>query len=125
MTWADDIRRTYGSWQRGWHFIDKPHIDEKADLSLIQLNAPHPLNLSNVMPDLYNWLSGNDDKLSESLAIKTIMSKVQSPLQGRSVALRLLMHYMGDMHQPLHTTERYSEEHPNGDYGGNIFVIKE
>ena len=31
---------------------------------------------------------------------------------------------MGDTHQPLHCVTRYTESNPNGDYGGNIFFIK-
>lgn len=41
-----------------------------------------------------------------------------------SVALRLLMHFMGDVHQPLHTAERYTLKHRNGDRGGNLIKIK-
>lgn len=40
-----------------------------------------------------------------------------------TVALRLLIHFVGDMHQPLHSVERYSPEHPKGDNGGNSFKI--
>ena len=38
--------------------------------------------------------------------------------------LRLLIHYLGDVHQPLHTVTRYSYEHKGGDMGGNLFKIK-
>uniref|UniRef100_A0A7S3CJC2 Uncharacterized protein n=1 Tax=Strombidium rassoulzadegani TaxID=1082188 RepID=A0A7S3CJC2_9SPIT len=31
---------------------------------------------------------------------------------------------MGDIHQPLHTTSRYTAEHPTGDKGGNSFPLK-
>lgn len=31
---------------------------------------------------------------------------------------------MGDVHQPLHNVQRYTEDRPNGDSGGNAFVIK-
>lgn len=39
--------------------------------------------------------------------------------------LRLLIHYLGDMHQPLHTVSRYTKKHPNGDMGGNLFFLQE
>ena len=38
-----------------------------------------------------------------------------------SVALRLLIHYVGDFHQPLHCIDRYSDDYLNGDIGGNLF----
>jgi len=42
---------------------------------------------------------------------------------GRSWNLRLLIHYLGDVHQPLHSVSRYTEEYPDGDAGGNLFKI--
>ena len=52
------------------------------------------------------------------------MSHVNSEAEGKSLALRLLIHYIGDIHQPLHSSDRYSRDHPNGDRGGNQFSIK-
>jgi hypothetical protein len=43
---------------------------------------------------------------------------------GKSLELRNLIHWIGDIHQPLHTVERYSEQTPDGDWGGNKFPIK-
>ena len=40
-----------------------------------------------------------------------------------SFHLRLLIHYIGDIHQPLHTTSRFTESFPNGDEGGNYFRL--
>jgi len=34
------------------------------------------------------------------------------------------MHLVGDIHQPLHTTSRYTDDLPNGDYNANKFPIK-
>lgn len=31
---------------------------------------------------------------------------------------------MGDIHQPLHCSDRYTAEHPDGDKGGNDFPLK-
>jgi hypothetical protein len=38
---------------------------------------------------------------------------------ARVVALRILMHVVGDLHQPLHAATRMSRVHPEGDAGGN------
>ena len=43
--------------------------------------------------------------------------------QGRSAALRLIIHYVGDLHQPLHASSRYDPEYPTGDRGGNSFKL--
>ena len=39
---------------------------------------------------------------------------------ARSFALRLIIHYVGDIHQPLHATTLVDDEYPNGDAGGNF-----
>ena len=43
---------------------------------------------------------------------------------GLSQALRLLIHYVGDMHQPLHCLSRVNDEYPAGDKGGNLITLK-
>ena len=40
------------------------------------------------------------------------------------MALRLLIHYLGDIHQPLHCLTRVNPEFPHGDKGGNDFALK-
>jgi hypothetical protein len=37
--------------------------------------------------------------------------------------LRLLLHYAGDIHQPLHATSRVNHEYPQGDRGGNSVAL--
>jgi hypothetical protein len=37
--------------------------------------------------------------------------------------MRLLIHYVGDQHQPLHSTTRLDKEFPKGDRGGNDFKL--
>jgi len=39
--------------------------------------------------------------------------------EGLSTAIRLLIHYTGDIHQPLHATARVDHLYPAGDRGGN------
>lgn len=74
------------------------------------------------MPDIYKWLNGEDVK--DSVGYTTVMQHVKSEEEGKSLALRLLIHYYGDIHQPLHTSDRYTKEYPKGDKGGNMFVLK-
>jgi hypothetical protein len=37
--------------------------------------------------------------------------------------LRMLIHFVGDVHQPLHATDRISISLPGGDLGGNLFPL--
>ena len=43
---------------------------------------------------------------------------------AKSVALRLLIHYVGDLVQPLHCENLYSTEFTAGDKGANLFPLK-
>ena len=42
---------------------------------------------------------------------------------GISTAMRLLIHYVGDIHQPLHATSRVDNQYRQGDRGGNSFPL--
>lgn len=46
-------------------------------------------------------------------------------LLGDAFNLRLLIHYIGDIHQPLHDVSRYSEDFKDGDMGGNLYMLEE
>merc|ERR1711964_591254 len=45
------------------------------------------------------------------------------PDVAKSYALRLLIHFVGDIHQPLHVETRYNDDYPTGDSGGNKFPL--
>jgi len=74
------------------------------------------------MPQIYDWLMGKD--VSDTLAYQTVMKHTDSEIEGKSMALRLIIHYMGDIHQPLHCSDRYTADLPKGDKGGNDFPLK-
>lgn len=44
---------------------------------------------------------------------------------GESTSMRLLIHYVGDVHQPLHATTRVNKQYPEGDKGGNLVHLPE
>jgi len=100
--WADDIRRDRRE-TAPWHFIDI-HFrqDGKPDT-----NKPDAENVV--------WAI---DKFEKVLADKS------APDADRADALRFLLHFVGDVHQPLHATSRDTDTLPNGDAGGNRFRIE-
>ncbi|TNV78122.1 hypothetical protein FGO68_gene14425 [Halteria grandinella] len=51
------------------------------------------------------------------------VERPQTEEVGRSYALRLLIHYLGDVHQPLHCSSRVDKSFPEGDKGGNMFPL--
>ena len=56
-------------------------------------------------------------------ASKTLRSERSADLQ-KALMLRMLIHFVGDVHQPLHATERFSIDNPQGERGGNQFSVQ-
>ena len=55
-----------------------------------------------------------------SAYLKKVMNAFPDDLESqRSFALRLIIHYVGDIHQPLHSVALVDSEYPSGDEGGN------
>lgn len=103
--WADDVR-TYGmDAMTTWHYIDKPYNPEQ------EVN-PEVDGAGNCL-----WF------------LHEIMTTLKSPTRDladleTSLMMRWLVHIIGDMHQPLHTVSMFSSLFPNGDQGGNLFLIQ-
>ena len=123
ITYADDKRMRGGMYQRYWHFDPLGFSDDGSVTEFTQV----PENLTLALPLLTQWVSGWD--IHTTQIYKKVMNSARNSgpeleIRGRSLALRLLLHYMGDLHQPLHNIVRYSEKYPDGDKGGNDVEIK-
>ena len=72
------------------------------------------------------WLSGKEgtDYKTSYIYIHLMDEFANDEDVAKSYALRLLIHYMGDLVQPLHCENRYNSEFPDGDKGGNLFPLK-
>lgn len=46
-----------------------------------------------------------------------------APDRDKAIAIAWIMHLVGDLHQPLHTSARVTDEEPKGDQGGNLFLL--
>lgn len=55
--------------------------------------------------------------------IKTLQVKKPFSLFSKAFCLRLLVHIVGDMHQPLHNLALYSKTFPKSDFGGNEIKV--
>jgi len=90
-SWADDVRRSRPE-SAGWHFVDipieKPHLDMERD-------CPKGNCIVAKIADL-----------------KKTLLDAETPPEQRREALMYLVHFMGDMHQPLHCSD-------HNDRGGN------
>ena len=95
-TWADD-ERSIRPETAGWHFLDIPRGAPKGDI------APY------CPPSTGCVTSAIADQLA-------VLRKPDASAQERADALRFLIHFIGDLHQPLHATT-------NDDRGGNCVPV--
>lgn len=110
-TWASKIKNQHWNSMENWHIISNPILEEG-------------FTPATKVPDT-----------SEETVITVINSNVKhisigdpfgggkSTLFGKSIALRNLVHFVADLHQPLHCGTLYSAKHPTGDQMGTLFAI--
>ena len=96
-TWADDVRAQINPSTAPWHFIDLPIILGK-HIGSYRTYCPPGNCLVDAIVTQYHVLTTTTD----------------AKLKGD--ALRYILHFIGDVHQPLHTVS-------NGDRGGNCVPI--
>ena len=89
---------------RAFHFIDLPFTEDGS-----QTAPPPSPNALNVIQRLRTEIGNN-----------------HFPQNIQAYDLAWLIHLVGDVHQPLHATSRFTKKHgaPEGDGGGNAFKIK-
>ena len=95
-TWADDYRNIDAT-TVGWHFIDVP-----LGVTLTASNR--------------HALCPSRDCIIEAIAAQFRALTTSADVAAKGKALRFLLHLIGDLHQPLHTTS-------NGDRGGNCVPV--
>lgn len=107
-TWADDLR-TLRPESYNWHFIDIPRGASKGDIQKYceLLEAPG----SPTPPVSTGCVT---KALREQIAI---LRAPESSPQKRADALRFVIHFVGDIHQPMHDTT-------NNDRGGNCVAVE-
>ena len=93
--WADEIRKDRKE-TGPWHYIDIPTGASRGDWSKY---CPEQSCIAAVIPKMEKTLKD-----------------VSASREQRDEALRFLVHFIGDMHQPLHAGERQ-------DHGGNLVKV--
>ena len=82
-----------------WHFVDEPY----------SAGAPgQPPKVPNALTEI--------QLLSDAIA-------TDESDNIKSYDVVWLEHLVGDIHQPLHATSRFTKNHPNGDAGGNLIYF--
>jgi len=100
--WPDMIRFRGIETFTTWHYIDIPY---------------NPDNIT--LPD--NIVNGTNVRWALQQSLDFLKSK--KDVWGRNFYLRFLLHLAGDVHQPFHNAEYFSNDYPNGDEGGNRVKI--
>lgn len=122
-TFADDIKYHGGEWQADYHFVDVPYVDEgsASDYSI----TTKAITLTQGIQNIVDWLSGKNGEDYQSSYMYTQLNNLYpgQPDLARSYALRLLIHYIGDISQPFHCESRFDSAYPTGDAGANAFPL--
>ena len=122
-TFADDMKYHGEMWQSDFHFKTIAWIEEgeESDYKL----KTSPRNISVGLHDIASWLSGKGGSdYKDGYMYTFLMNKFDNDENvAKSYALRLLIHYMGDIVQPFHCEYRYNKEYPEGDKGANSFPL--
>lgn len=100
--WADDIRDYGLDFITTWHYQNRP------------FNVDGLINVQ------------SEDQPDALWALDEILDTLEFSQQGSlesGMMLRMLIHIVGDIHQPLHIATMYSQLFPSGDEGGNLYNI--
>jgi hypothetical protein len=107
-TWPDLVRSgTLAKYSNpAWHFSDNFW---KVDSGKV-ISVPNPVT----------------DSADAGAKLATFVTRLTSNTgteAERAINLAWVLHLMGDIHQPLHTSSRVSSASPQGDRGGNSFPV--
>jgi hypothetical protein len=104
--WADDIRTQDKAQNRpSWHYINLPFKPEGQPAN-VQVREPDPVNIVTAIAENESVLSNENDP------------------ERKAISVAWLFHLVGDIHQPLHTTQLFSVGYPKGDRGGNEICVR-
>jgi hypothetical protein len=86
---------------RYWHFIDEPFSPDHTSL------------IGPVAPNVRTQIA----------AFRRVLASPAAGDELKSYDLVWLLHLVGDVHQPLHVTSRFTHDQPQGDAGGNFVAL--
>ncbi len=107
--WPDDAKFTPDD-RPTWHTARWAIVDE---------DAP---------PEVKKLVEARGDKpignaIEAAVMNAAVLSNPESKPEERALALSWVMHIVGDIHQPLHVSEYYSEESPTGNAAGTLEYV--
>lgn len=99
--WMDGLRYMNELWLQPMHYIDIPFSQDGTKL---------------IQPDKTNAVS------AINIASAVIRNQRESAY-NKGFSMRILLHVVGDLHQPMHAVNEFSARHTNGDAGGNLLFL--
>jgi hypothetical protein len=116
-TWADAFRESSPAARaatRQWHFVD---IDfDTPDIDKACFGPPKPA-------DVASEGAASDCVVHKIDAFKAELADPDIPRKERILALKFLLHFVGDVHQPLHAAQRVDPDTKTDDAGGNCVGV--
>lgn len=101
--WPDSIRGQRIEIFTHWHYINLPY---SSDGTIPKYNID------------------TDNAVWAVKQIRNIVKNEHANPYERARFLAFLVHITGDLHQPLHAVSLFSQQHPAGDRGGNLYKIR-
>ncbi|HTU18642.1 MAG TPA: S1/P1 nuclease [Gemmataceae bacterium] len=91
----------------------------------INLPVGSDTDLEALRPPVPGMEGGDVDNVVKALnqCVADLRSSEKST-KDKAIQLCWLMHLVGDIHQPLHCAEWYSEQFPRGDGGGGMLLVR-
>ena len=100
--WPDTLRKQKIELFTHWHYIDLAFSLDGTPINIVV---------------------DTDNANRAVLEILPVLENADANSNERARFLAFFVHIVGDLHQPLHNATAVSKETPNGDQGGNLFMI--
>ena len=117
--WADDLKRR--DWPRGSKMMRSPG-GLFVDMGSAHLRSMHYIDYP-LGPCNPTVLDRRNNLLVALRSHRRTLADRSAEPWTRGIALRFLLHMVGDLHQPLHAVARCTPLTPDGDAGGNDFKL--
>ena len=123
-TWPDEIRSQHGYRDDG---ITPPHSAQATqNIGYTDMFQHRYWHFENLAFSTDGTATHEPESPNAETQIRTFTAALGAPSTSdnvRSYDLVWLMHLVGDVHQPLHATARFSAATPDGDGGGNLVRV--
>ena len=106
-SWADDYLHLNHNETRNWHFVD----------------IPYDRDFYNAAADCKLDPQYGDCVVNALARSRNTLADCTKPVAERAMALKFVVHFVGDIHQPLHDTTGINPDTAADDLGGNFILV--